>query len=225
MVRRVRRIIGQLFSVLSLVRRPTSLGANEKVLNYDFASKLGHDYQELLGTLPDYLDSWLKQNFKSVSDSQQCTLPQFLFDRLKQAAIFRRKAWLLRSRHKRKLHGDVAARFDRVPFRQTITIQQNPASVASHDRADAKTIARGEAGSKILSGTVPSITPEQIRLRQTKVTAQPTPKSSKSVIQQRGRLDVPFPPKRAAPAMEFDCYICGLTLDKVEAQEDRWKYV
>lgn len=90
MVRRIRRIVGQLFSVLFLVRRPTSLSANEKVLNYDFASKLGHDYHEFLGTIQDYMDFWLKQNFKSVADSQQCTLPQFLFNRLKQAADFRR---------------------------------------------------------------------------------------------------------------------------------------
>jgi len=218
-IRRIHRVVGQLFSILSLVRRPTSLSKNEKIYNYDFVSKLKDEYQELLGDLENHIEFYLRKNFKSASPEEQCTVPQYLITRFKQAAVFRRKALLLKSRHKLKLQGNVAAKFDQTPGQNANLAQPDMA------RMDVKAPAPTEAGSKILSETVLSIAFEPIKSRQAELSSQPAPKSSKSVIQQRGRLDVPLPPKLEAIALEFDCYICGLTLEKVEAQEDRWKYV
>lgn len=228
-IRDVGHTIDQLFSALMLIRKSTRINSMARVSNFDFRQNYADQYVELFEDFQRYVEFYLKFTYRRPPNGEESTLEllengsamnEKLFQRLKDVAVFRRKALILKARHNRKLQGSVETHFPYLLL-DHLSLAEGMSDIPIQQRHPMSTVSRGLHSDK-LSATVVSRNIQQ-ETRAPQYTLQQAPKSTRSAIAQRSTLDIPPPPRILTGASQFVCYICGLIQEAHVAEEDAWK--
>lgn len=232
-IQAVEEIIGRLYRLASVIRRPITYSENARIA--DFA-RTNHAAQDLCVELASHTRFQIEQiQFRRNENdlkSGVLPVPPFLVNRLVQAAVLRRQRLLYRERHQKKLdHGSKFADLINLDSRN------NMGQSMAHQARNEKTALLNEAN----ASQKPAKPPKSLRssLRTVPLSAteaslvNPTDRNLKphsgalsavtrSAVARRERLDVPPPPRIDAGTKNVICPYCFMILKASVTKVEHW---
>jgi hypothetical protein len=202
------------------IRRPSIISQNAKAANFVIRDEDGNDVGEQFA---DFALTWITHQFPEA--------PPVLRERLAKSVTLRRKRFLYRQSHQKKLG-----------MKSFLTPPPRPErSLSPGLDADSTVIARTVVENtvqgthskhnnllkpRLLSQTSASKVSGKFRPEDIfEQTPSRTPTVFSGAFTQQGSISIPDPPKPAAGSKEFECPYCCMMLPMKEAMRSQWTYV
>jgi hypothetical protein len=230
----VEEIIGQLYQLASVIRRPITYSENTRIADFVRTNPAAHD---LCADLASHIRFQIEniQFRRSESDlaSGVTPVPPFLVNRLVQAAVLRRQRLLYRERHQKKLdRGSKFADLINLDSQNTTGVQPMPHPTideeaallneanASQNPAKAPKSLRSSSRTVPLSATEASFI--NLKDRNLKRRSGGLSAVTRSAVARRAHLDVPPPPGMDAGTMDVICPYCFMILKASVTKPEVW---
>ncbi|PMD20214.1 hypothetical protein NA56DRAFT_574238, partial [Hyaloscypha hepaticicola] len=213
----IEQTIDRLYRLSVAIRRPSIISQNAKAANFTIKDEDGNDVGE---QFKDFALTWITHQFPEA--------PPVLRERLAKSVTLRRKRFLFRQSHQKKLG-----------MKLFLTPPPRPARSASpgldaESTVMARTVVENPVPDthkkhnnllkpRLLSQTSASKVSGKFR---TEDIFEPTPSRAPTVFSgaftQQGSISIPDPPKPAVGSKEFECPYCCMILPIKEAVRSHW---
>lgn len=215
----IEQTIDRLYRLSVAIRRPSIISQNAKAANFTIKDEDGNDVGE---QFEDFALTWITHQFPEA--------PPVLRERLAKSVTLRRKRFLFRQSHQKKLG-----------MKSFLTPPPRPARSASpgldaESTVMARTVVENPVPDthkkhnnllkpRLLSQTSASKVSGKFRTEDIfETTPSRAPTVFSGAFTQQGSISIPDPPKPAVGSKEFECPYCCMILPIKEAVRSHWTY-
>lgn len=214
----IEHTIDRLYRLSVAIRRPSIASQNLKAANFAIRDEDGNDVGKQFA---DFALTWITHQFPEA--------PPVLRQRLAKSVTIRRKRFLYRQSHQKKLGKKSFLVPPPRPGR--LSSPGNAASTVVSRTVVEPTVAHTHSKSKsalrpkLLSQTSASRISNKFRTQDIFETPSRAPTVFSGAFTQQDTILIPDPPKPAAGSKEFECPYCCMILPIKEATRSSWRYV
>lgn len=215
----IEQTIDRLYRLSVAIRRPSMASQNIKAANFVIRDEDGNDVSKQFA---DFALTWITHQVPEASS--------VLRERLAKSVTIRRKRFLYRQSHQKKLGKKSFLVPPPRPGRPSSRGQDAASTVISRTVVE-PTVARTHTKQenllrpRLLSQTSASKVSGKFRSQDIFETPSRSPTVFSGAFTQQDSVVIPDPPKPAAGSKEFECPYCCMILPMKEATRSSWRYV
>lgn len=219
----IEKAIDRLYRLSLIIRQPSRASQNEKAAKYTLKDDEGNNN-----------DMGFAEAFSQIVNHRFPDAPDFLRNKLSTDIIIRRKRFLYRQSHQRKLAEAGTNAGDKKEESTAaksvisqITLRQQDKSAQAHELKEDTTVRTIVNIAPALSRTSASAVPKRrLPLMRALDDTQSVPSTVVTTSHSVSTpVELPHPPKPGTGSKEFECPYCCLVLPIKEATAHRWRYV